>query len=530
MKKEQTYFDVVVVGTGISGLYTALSLDEKLNVLIISKGKVKNCNTIRAEGGMAASVGPGDSALLHAKDTIAAGGGLNDTQVVNIFTNEALDRVRELENAGFRFDKDEAGNYILGLEGFHSVRRILHYKGDKIGKGIFTFLLKLVKEKRNIQILENTYLNDIFLDENNNYCGIQILNNNEFHTLFSKFLVLASGGYAGIFKKSTNDPFVIGDILAISYKIGAEFSDLEFVQFHPTVLFKEGFEPFLISEAVRGEGAILINGKGDRFMKNYHPKGELASRDIVSKAIYEEMRKQKSKEIYLDMSLIGKSKIKKLFPNIYENCKKRGIDVTKDKILIHPAAHYSMGGIKTDIYGETSINGIFAVGEVSCNGLHGANRLASNSLPEALVFGKRIAQKINMGEFERKKEVITQNSPIAKFESKIVFPNKEEVRENNWKYLSIERNGEDLKKYKAYLEPYFIEALNCDTAENSSICSYIILSYLVTTSALLREESRGSHFRVDFPTADENFRKSICLKSSDDLRDALPVISYIERR
>jgi L-aspartate oxidase len=530
MKKEQTYFDVIVVGTGISGLYTALSLDEKLNVLIISKGKVKNCNTIRAEGGMAASIGPGDSPLLHAQDTIAAGGGLNDSQVVDIFASEVVDRIKELENMGFRFDRDESGNYILGLEGFHSVRRILHHNGDKIGEGIFTFLLKYVNERKNIKILEDAYLSDIFLDEDNSYCGIQVQKNNEFHALSSKFLVLGSGGYAGIFKKSTNDPFVIGDILAISYKTGAIFSDLEFVQFHPTVLFKEGFEPFLISEAVRGEGAILINSKGDRFMGNYHPKGELASRDIVSKAIYEEMRKQKSKEIYLDMSLIGKTKIKKLFPNIYENCKIRGIDVTKDKILIHPAAHYTMGGIKTNIYGETSINGIFAVGEVSCNGLHGANRLASNSLPEALVFGKRIAQKINMGEFGRKKEIIAQNSPIAKFESRVLFPDKEEIRENNWKYLSIERKGEDLKKYKAYLEPYFIEALNSDATTNSPIYSYIILSYLVTTSALLREESRGSHFRVDFPNQTEDFRKSICLKRSDDTKDALPIISDIERR
>lgn len=530
MKKEQTYFDVIVVGTGISGLYTALSLDEKLNVLIISKGKVKNCNTIRAEGGMAASVAAGDSPLLHAKDTIAAGGGLNDTQVVNIFTSEVVDRIHELENMGFRFDRDESGNYILGLEGFHSIRRILHHNGDKIGEGVFTFLFKHAKEKKNIKILEDAYLKDIYLDENKNYCGIQVQRNNESHTFSSRFLVLGSGGYAGIFKKSTNDPFVIGDILAISYKTGAIFNDLEFIQFHPTVLFKEGFEPFLISEAVRGEGAILLNSEGDRFMKNYHPKGELASRDIVSKAIYEEMRKQKSKEIYLDMSLIGKTKIKKLFPNIYENCKERGIDVTKDKILIHPAAHYTMGGIKTNIYGETSINGIFAVGEVACNGLHGANRLASNSLPEALVFGKRIAQKINMGEFEIKKVAITQNSTTAKFEFRFVFPDKEEIREKNWKYLSIERNGEDLKKYKDYLEPYFIEALNCDTTKNSSIYSYIILSYLVTTSALLREESRGSHFRVDFPSKTESFVKSICLKRSDKPKDVLPLISYIERR
>lgn len=530
MKKEQTYFDVIVVGTGISGLYTALSLDEKLNVLIISKGKVDNCNTIRAEGGMAASVGKEDSPLLHAKDTIAAGGELNDTQVVNIFTNEVLERIRELENMGFKFDRDESGNYILGLEGFHSVRRILHYDGDKIGKGIFKFLFSLIQQKKNIKILEHAYLNDLFVDENKKYYGVQILKNNELHVLSSKILVLASGGYAGIFEKSTNDPFVIGDISAIAYKAGAIFADLEFVQFHPTVLFKEGFEPFLISEAVRGEGAILLNSKGDRFMKNYHLKGELASRDIVSKAIYEEMKKQKNQNIYLDMSIIGKEKIKKLFPNIYENCKIRGIDVTKDKILIHPAAHYTMGGIKTNIYGETSINGIFAVGEVSCNGLHGANRLASNSLPEALVFGKRIAQKINMEEFDKKREVAIQKSSPTKLESKIAFPDKEEIKKDNWKYLSIERNGKNLTNYKNYLEPYFVEALNLDTNENSSIYSYIILSYLLTTSALLREESRGSHFRLDFPTTVENFRKSICLKRSDDPKCAIPIISYIERR
>lgn len=530
MSKAILQYDVIVVGTGISGLYTALSLDEKLNILIISKGKVKNCNTIRAEGGMAAPVGPGDSTILHAEDTIAAGRKLNNTQAVKVFTDEVVDRIHELESIGFKFDRDEIGNYILGLEGFHSARRILHYKGDKIGKGIFTFLYKIVKRKKNINFFENTNLIDILLDENGDYSGIQILKGNEFYPINSNFLILASGGYAGIFKKSTNDPFVTGDPLVVSYKAGAILEDLEFVQFHPTVLFKEGFEPFLISEAVRGEGAVLLNRKGEQFMKNYHPKGELASRDIISKAMYEEIRKQKSQEIYLDMSILGENKIKKLFPNIYENCKKRELDVTKDKIPIYPAAHYSMGGIRTNLIGETSIRGIFAVGEVSCNGLHGANRLASNSLPEALVFGKRVAQKISMSSFEKRKFTIQKTLIKEDNELELKFPSVEELREKNWKYLSIERNGKDLINYRSFLEPYFIKAIGSKTKKDSTIYNLIILSYLLLTSALIREESRGSHFRTDFPVEKENFRKSISLKRSIDSKEILPIISYTERR
>jgi L-aspartate oxidase len=523
-------YDVIIVGTGIGGLYTALLLDEKLNVLLISKGKVENCNTIRAEGGIAAAIGENDSPELHREDTISAGGKLNKVETVKVFTTEVLDRIRELENMGFRFDRDENNKYILGLEGFHSVRRILHFNGDKIGEGIFNFLLKKVRAKKNISFLEKSNVTEIILDENENYRGIELFKDNKLYYFTSKCIVLASGGYAGIFKKSTNDPYVAGDLIAIAYRIGALVEDLEFVQFHPTVLFKDGFDPFLISEAVRGEGAILLNSKGEQFMKKYHQNGELASRDIVSRAIYEEIRQQKNGEIYLDMRKIGNEKIKKLFPNIYENCRLRGIDITRDKIPIHPAAHYSMGGVRTNLYGETNINGIYAVGEVACNGLHGANRLASNSLPEALVFGYRTAQKINSISFSSKSSDL-QFRTATSDESNIQFPSIAELREKNWNYVGIERDGKELSEYKSYLEPYFFEAIRLkpENSRKSSARNSIIVSYLLAISALLREESRGAHFRLDFPDMKESFQKSLSLKKARDSKELFVQISYTER-
>lgn len=525
-----SYFDVIVVGSGIGGLYTALSLDEKLKVLVISKGAIENCNTIKAEGGIAAAVSEDDSPEIHKEDTLNAGGGLNSEEVVKLFTVETVERIKELENIGFRFDRDENNNYILGLEGFHSIRRILHFSGDKIGEGIFNFLFNKVKEKRNITLLEKAYVSDILLGENDDYQGIKLFKDNKSIYLTSKCIVLASGGYVGVFSKSTNDSYVTGDLIAIMYRNGAYIEDLEFIQFHPTVLFKRGFIPFLISEAVRGEGAILLNSNGERFMQKYHKNGELASRDIVSKAIYEEIKKQKNKGIYLDMSSIGSEKIKKLFPNIYENCKLRGINVTTDKIPIYPAAHYSIGGIKTNIFGETSINGIYAVGEVSCNGLHGANRLASNSLPEALVFGYRVAQKINSFEFSHRNK-ITQFIRTKPIENKIQFPNVKEIKEMNWGYLGIERDGKELSKYKDFIEPFFFEALKLkpNNPNESYIYNTIIVSYLILFSALLREESRGTHYRLDFPERDDNFQKSLSLNKSKDSKELFPQISYTRR-
>jgi L-aspartate oxidase len=517
-KKDTQYFDIIIVGTGIGGLFTAISLDKKMKVLLISKGKVSNCNTIRAEGGLAASVGKNDSPELHFEDTLKAGSGLNDINAVKVLTTEVIDRLKELESMGFTFDKDENNNYILGLEGFHSRRRILHSHGDRIGISIFNFLLDKIKTFENVKIVENTFLEKIHLNYENEFDCIDVSSNGKNLQYKSKYLILASGGYAGIYSKNTNDPYINGDLAAQCFKLGAEIEDIEFVQFHPTVLFKEGFEPFLISEAVRGEGAKLLNSKNEQFMIKYHPLKELASRDIVSRAIFEEIRIQENDSISLNLSSIDEEKILSNFPLIYENCLLRNINIIKENIPVFPAAHYSMGGIKVNLNGETSISRIYAVGEVACNGLHGANRLASNSLIESFVFGKRIADLLNNKFLDIDKNIKTIIESNSSNKSKLIFPDILEIKMKNWQYLGIERNGNDLMEYKSFLEPFFYEALADNASDDPNTVqtmNIIIVSYLIAFSALKRKESRGAHFRSDYPKEDSLFCKSIVLRRPD---------------
>lgn len=379
--------DVLIVGTGVAGLYSALNLSDNLNIIMICKGKVDECNTSLAQGGISVARGYTDIDLF-VEDTLKAGKYKNDINAVKVLAEESIDNIDNLCKIGVDFERDTKG-LCFTREGAHSINRIVHYK-DITGKRVEEILLNTVKLKNNITIYENCELLDIL--KNDNVCtGVTCIKDNEQINIYAKISILATGGIGGIFKNSTNTRILTGDGISIALRNNIKVKNLDYIQFHPTAFFSEDLNSrkFLISESVRGEGGKLINNIGERFVD------ELLPRDVVTKYIHEEMAKTNSKNVYLDVSFMDKNFLTKRFPNIYMECLKNGIDICKEPIPVAPAQHYFMGGIDVDLYGQTSMNNLYAFGEVSCTGVHGANRLASNSLLEGLVFSKRGAEKIN---------------------------------------------------------------------------------------------------------------------------------------
>jgi L-aspartate oxidase len=379
--------DVLIVGTGVAGLYAALNLRNDLKITMISKGKLDECNTNLAQGGISVARGYTDIDSFI-EDTLKAGQYENDVTAVKILAEESIENINNLSNMGVDFDKDREG-LCYTREAAHSINRIVHYK-DITGKRLEEVLLSKVKSKDNIIIHEDCHLIDI-LKKYNICTGGICINNNKQINIHAKVTILATGGIGGIFKNSTNQRIITGDGIAIALRNGVKVKNLNYIQFHPTAFFTENLieRKFLISESVRGEGGKLINCRGASFVN------ELLPRDVVTKHIYEEELKTKSKNVYLDISFMPKNFIIKRFPNIYKKCLENGVDITKEAIPVSPAQHYFMGGIDVDSYGKTSMKNLYAFGEVSCTGIHGANRLASNSLLEGLVFSKRGALHIN---------------------------------------------------------------------------------------------------------------------------------------
>ncbi len=381
------YADVLIAGSGVAGLYSALNLRKDLKIVLISKGKLNECNTTLAQGGISVAKNKYDINAF-VEDTLKAGSYENNLCAVKTLAKESRENINKLQNMGFNLDKyEDQLNYTR--EGAHSINRIVHFK-DCTGKKLEETLIKDTLKRSNITIVEDCNLIDLI--QNNNTCfGGICLKNKEQINIYSKVTILATGGIGGLFKNSTNEPIITGDGIAIAIKNNIEIKNLDYIQFHPTAFFKDTAKErkFLISESVRGEGGKLLNSKGERFVN------ELLSRDIVTKHIVEEERKTNSKNVYLDITFKPETFLKKRFPTIYENCLKNGINICKDTIPVSPAQHYFMGGIQVDLFGRTSMNCLYAFGEVSCTGVHGKNRLASNSLLEGLVFPKRGAEKIN---------------------------------------------------------------------------------------------------------------------------------------
>ena len=388
-------YDVIIVGSGVSGLYAALQFGNEISVLVISKRELSLSNSSLAQGGVAAVLDKdNDNYKLHIADTLIAGGYKNDLSALEVLVTEGPSDVLRLRELGVQFDSDSQGNFSMTLEGGHSRHRIAHHK-DSTGREIVRQLLELVAAKPNVELLENTMLCSLQKDSGGGF-WLGIMTDDKIKPVFAPYVILGTGGIGRVFKYTTNSAIATGDGITMAYNLGAKIRNLSYIQFHPTGFAPQddSHERFLISEAVRGEGAFLRNANGDRFVKNYDERGELAPRDVVSRIIIQEGRRLGSDKFYLDITHKDPDFIRNRFPMIYEKCLEEGIDMTKDWIPIYPTQHYLMGGINVDTKARTNIPGLYAVGECSHTGIHGKNRLASNSLLEALVFSRRAADDI----------------------------------------------------------------------------------------------------------------------------------------
>jgi len=508
-------YDFIIVGCGIAGLYTALLAKEQGSVLIITKGSIEDCNTRHAQGGIAAAISKNDSPEIHFQDTIAAGDGLCDEEAVRILVDEAPDRITDLVNFGVPFDTLN-GEIALTMEAAHSVPRILHAGGDATGEHIEVTLSERVHDSK-IQVLEDCLATDILI-EMGRVNGIKALDcrTSSVEEFGCHSLILATGGVGQLYKFSTNSEIATGDGVALAFNAGAEIIDMEFFQFHPTALRLPGVTPFLISEAVRGEGGILRNVEGHHFMPDYAPEGDLAPRDIVARSIVYEMKRTGSDRVFIDATHLPPKIITTRFPHIYRFCLDHGLNVTKGLVSVAPAAHYMMGGIKTNSWGETNIAGLFAVGETACTGVHGANRLASNSMIEVLVFGKRIMERVGKGAETKapsvNKSVEVHHSLSWRQVPKVLpAPSLSTLQQLHWDKVGIIRDKESLTQTADILAAWQKSLPRPADRPSYELSNLILSGRLVTEAALLREESRGAHFRSDFPRSLPQWQRHIVL-------------------
>ncbi|MEJ8546205.1 L-aspartate oxidase [Brevibacillus borstelensis] len=509
--------EVAVIGAGIAGLYTALQASEQNEVVLISKKKLDDSNTRWAQGGIAAVTAKSDSPALHRQDTLIAGAGLCSYEAVEVLVHEGPERLKELIAYGTEFDKDAEGRYELTKEGAHSKRRILHAHGDATGAEIVRALSERVREKSNITVLEDHFAIDVVTQDGECVGVLAMRPDGERFFLEAKATVLATGGAGQLYRYTTNPEIATADGIAIAYRAGARIKDVEFIQFHPTALYYPGAPRFLISEAVRGEGAILRNTSGERFMEKYHPQKELAPRDIVARAIVSEMERTHSPYVYLDITHESEELIKHRFPTIYQFCLKYGLDMVTDWIPVAPACHYIMGGVQTDLNGETSTKRLFACGEVSCTGVHGANRLASNSLSEAVVFGRRIVHRIR--ELPPLPEIRPLQAKGERRTNRTVNTREQRVKLQKLmlRHVGVKRQEKGLQKALEELEHmqrfYACEHREIEAFEFLNLLGTAVLT---TRAALRREESRGGHYRNDFPNKDDLIWRKHIIQSMDE--------------
>ena len=531
------YYDYIVIGSGIAGLYTALLANERGRVLLLTKGSLEECNTRHAQGGIAAPIGEGDSPQAHFEDTLAAGRGLCDESAVRVLTEEAADRISDLVYYGVPFDTVD-GHIALGREGAHRVPRVLHAGGDATGASIESTLSRRLRET-SVEVREFHLVTRILVEANVSY-GVRVLNcvTSEQIEIEGRHLILATGGCGMLYLYTTNPTVATADGVALAYRAGADIADLEFVQFHPTALSLPGAPHFLISEAVRGEGAILRNRYGRAFMQDYDPRGELAGRDVVSRAILAEMKRTDSNCVYLDITHQPPNVVKGRFPSIYRFCLQYGLDITKQPIPVAPAAHYQMGGVRTGLWGETSIKGLYACGEVAFTGVHGANRLASNSLLEVLVFGKRIvahsqgltnlggesspSQRMNgfaaspcprtSSPGLRADLVLSPREPTS---AESTFPpSLADLQKLMWAQVGMVREGRSLAEAIQRLIGWQGSWQSPSPSREAwETANAVLVGRLIAEAALAREESRGAHYRTDFPEESDLWRRHIVLRS-----------------
>ena len=495
-------YRTIVIGSGISGLFVALEARHLGPVLVLTKGSIDDCNTRWAQGGIAAALGPLDSPEQHLADTIAAGAGLVDAEAARILCYEAPPRIRDLIRYGVAFDS-LGGEVALGREAAHSQSRILHAGGDRTGAAIETALGSAALDPT-ITILDYTLATGLTKDANGHVTGVEAIDfgSGRAEVYEAPAVVIATGGAGQLFSHTTNPEIATGDGIALAFAAGAEVADLEFYQFHPTALRVEGAPAFLISEAVRGEGAVLRNTQGVAFMARYHTLRELAPRDIVARAIVAEMRATGADHVLLDCTALKSIDLASRFPGIFAFCKSVGIDMREEPIPVAPAAHYLMGGVRTDVHGRTTLPGLYACGEVACTGLHGANRLASNSLMETVVFGKRVVDALgaeDQGSAPSSPDAITIGAEPRQQISKA------ELQRLLWECAGIEREVRGLERGLRQLTPAGEDSERLAHRSRGAWESAQMhtVGRLMLEAALRRTESRGAHYRSDYSERDD---------------------------
>jgi L-aspartate oxidase len=505
-----TDVDFLIIGSGIAGLRAAITLAPAGRVLILTKAEAAESNTGYAQGGIAAAIGSDDTPDLHAADTIRAGDGLCDEAAVHVLVDEGPRYVRELIAWGARFDCDADGRPALALEAAHSVRRVLH-AGDATGREIGRALWAHAVTLPSVRSISHALVTEL-LTEGDVVRGVRYFDRDGTpREVRAHATLLATGGAGQAFRETTNPAVATGDGVALAYHAGARVADLEFVQFHPTALNSEGAPRFLISEAIRGEGARLVNAAGEPFMKRYHADGDLAPRDVVARAIVREG--EQAGPIFLSLAHLDRSTVRARFPTISQMCRQIGLDLASDPIPVGPAAHYLMGGVETDEWGRTLLRGLFAAGETACTGVHGANRLASNSLLEGLVFGARAAAAMMQPSRAAVPAPDRQELRAWTFESarreRPDLADSDAVRDLMWRSVGLFRTGDGLRDAVMRLETTYqakrqaMDPSSTGDADTWRRFNLLTVAWLIARAALRRQESRGAHFRADFPARDD---------------------------
>jgi L-aspartate oxidase len=502
------FTDVLIIGGGLAGLRAANAIDPKLSAIVVTKDAIQQSNSSYAQGGIAGVMDPDDRFEEHVNDTLVAGGTLCDTAVVDMVIREAPKRIQELIEWGTHFD-EHAGRITLGREGGHSHNRIVHALGDMTGREVMRAVIERTLKRPNVRVWENTFTIDLLTCEGACRGAIVADQHGEKMLVWARQTILATGGCGQIYRESTNPPVATGDGHAIGYRAGAQLRDMEFVQFHPTVLYIAGGSRSLITEAVRGEGGWLVDKDGHRFMPEYDQRAELAPRDIVSQAIVTQMDKTRHPCVYLDVTHLDREFVKKRFPGIAAACLQFGIDITRDKIPVRPGAHYMIGGLTIDPIGRTTIPGLWAAGEVSSSGLHGANRLASNSLLEGLVYGAHAGAAASSAALEAESDYRVyplENAVVAApAEPLDIADIRNSLKSLMWRNCGVRRDRrllvealEDVDGWRRY-----VLARQFNDVAGWELQNMLTLSRVMIQAALLREESRGVHLRVDYPQLDD---------------------------